>query len=235
MYQDNLYPEEQRFKYPKAGEVNSIVSLLVYDIASGTTRTIPTTMEYIPRLGWTSSDDVLWFMRMDRLQRTKEIATVDLTQRSTDPIPTVVYKETSDTYVEVTDDLHFLGDGSGFVLTSEKNGWNHVYFVPMSGSPRTITTGDWDVVEVKGIEEQPLGPGSVERGTRWQRPAAAIPTWRAQRCRVQHGDALLHQHAQYPERPAYHYAARRQWKGGEDLEGQRPPAPVGGRIRHGAA
>jgi dipeptidyl-peptidase-4 len=154
MYQDNLYPEEQRFKYPKAGEVNSIVSLLVYDIASGTTRTIPTTMEYIPRLGWTSSDDVLWFMRMDRLQRTKEIATVDLTQRSTDPIPTVVYKETSDTYVEVTDDLHFLGDGSGFVLTSEKNGWNHVYFVPMSGSPRTITTGDWDVVEVKGIEEK---------------------------------------------------------------------------------
>jgi len=154
MYEGNLYPAEQRFKYPKAGEENSVVSLHVYDIATATTRTIPHAAEYIPRLGWTASDDVLWFMRMDRLQRSKEIATVDLTQRSVEPIPTVVYKETSDTYVEVTDDLHFLDNGSGFVLSSEQNGWNHIYFVPMSGAPKAITSGNWDVVEVKGIDEK---------------------------------------------------------------------------------
>lgn len=154
MYQGNLYPEEQRFKYPKAGEDNSTVSLHVYEVATGTTRKIPNGMEYIPRLGWTSNDDVLWFMRMDRLQRTKEIATVDLAQRSVEPIPNVVYRETSDTYVEVTDDLHFLANGSGFVLSSEQSGWNHILYVPFGGKPRAITSGDWDVLEVKGIDER---------------------------------------------------------------------------------
>lgn len=154
MYQGNLYPEEQRFKYPKVGELNSVVSLHVYDIASASTRTIPNSMEYIPRLGWTSSDDVLWYMRMDRLQRVKEIATVDLTQRSLEPVPTVVYKETSKTYVEVTDDLHFMADGSGFVLSSEQSGWNHILYIPFSGKSRSITTGNWDVLEVSGIDER---------------------------------------------------------------------------------
>jgi len=154
MYQGNLYPEEQRFKYPKAGEDNSTVSLHVYELATSTTRKIPNGMEYIPRLGWTSNDDVLWFMRMDRLQRTKEIATVDLAQRSVEPIPDVVYRETSDTYVEVTDDLHFLGNGSGFVLSSEQSGWNHILYVPFGGKPRAITSGEWDVLEVKGIDER---------------------------------------------------------------------------------
>lgn len=154
MYQGNLYPEEQRFKYPKAGETNSTVSLHVYDLAGGTTRTIPHGVEYIPRLGWTPNDDVLWFMRMDRLQRTKEICTVNLLERSLEPVPNVVYREVSTTYVEVTDDLHFLTDGSGFVLSSEASGWNHILFVPMGGKPRPITQGEWDVVEVKGIDEK---------------------------------------------------------------------------------
>ena len=154
MYQGNLYPEDQRFKYPKAGEDNSVVSLHVYDIATRTTTRIPHGMEYIPRLGFTADDDVLWFMRMDRLQRTKEICTVDLRQRATPPVPNVVYRETSDTYVEVTDDLHFTADGRGFVLTSERSGWNHVYYVPFGGEPKALTAGEWDVVEVKGIDDR---------------------------------------------------------------------------------
>lgn len=154
MYQGALYPTEQRFKYPKAGEVNSTVSLHVYDLVTGTTRTVPHGTEYIPRLGWTPNDEVLWFMRMDRLQRTKEICTVNLAERSAEPIPNVVYRETAETYVEVTDDLHFLSDGSGFVLSSERSGWNHIYFVANGGEPRAITTGNWDVIEVKGVDER---------------------------------------------------------------------------------
>jgi dipeptidyl-peptidase-4 len=154
MYQGNLYPEDQRFKYPKAGEDNSEVSLHVYDIATGTTTRIPHGMEYIPRLGFTADDDVLWFMRMDRLQRVKEICTVDLRQRAIPPVPNVIYSETSDTYVEVTDDLHFTADGKGFVLSSERSGWNHIYYVPMGGQPRALTSGEWDVLEVKGIDDR---------------------------------------------------------------------------------
>ncbi|MDX9750953.1 MAG: alpha/beta fold hydrolase [Flavobacteriales bacterium] len=154
MYQGQLYPSEYRFKYPKAGEVNSVVSLHVHDLVSGRTVTVPHDAEYIPRLGFTADDNVLWFMRMDRLQRTKEILTANLLAKSAWPIPQVVYKETAPTYVEVTDDLHFTADGKGFVLTTEQGGWNHVMYVPFSGSPRALTSGAWDVLEVKGIDER---------------------------------------------------------------------------------
>lgn len=154
IYRDQLYPSEQRFKYPKAGEVNSTVSLHVYDLASGASTVIPHEAEYVARLGFTADDDVLWFMRMDRLQQVKEIATVDLRQRSIPPVPNVVYKETSETYVEVTDDLHFTADGKGFVLTSEQSGWNHVLYVPFGGEPMPLTSGEWDVVEVMGIDDR---------------------------------------------------------------------------------
>lgn len=154
MYQGQLYPRDVRFKYPKAGDDNSRVSLHVYEIGSGITFTIPHDAEYIPRLGFTANDDMPWFMRMDRLQRVKEILTADLSKRMLPPPTTVVYRETSDTYVEVTDDLHFTADGKGFVLSSERDGWNHVYHVPFGGQPRALTSGAWDVAEVKGIDEK---------------------------------------------------------------------------------
>jgi dipeptidyl-peptidase 4 len=156
-YQGQLYPSEYRFKYPKAGETNSRVSLHVFDIPSGQTTSIPIGVAeevYIPRLGWTADKDVLWFMRMNRLQNEKVICTVNLAQRSSDPIPTPVYQEVSKTYVEVTDDLHFLQNGTGFVLSSDKSGWNHIYHVPFGGQPKALTNGNWDVVEIKGIDER---------------------------------------------------------------------------------
>ncbi len=158
-YKDQLYPSEYRFKYPKVGEVNSTVSLHVYDITSGTTATLPLGTDeqdiYIPRLGFTPKG-AAWFMRMNRLQNEKVILTVDLPPAGAMAKLTTkeIYRETSKTYVEVTDDLHFLADGSGFVLTSERSGWNHVYFVPNGGQPRALTTGEWDVVSVAGIDEK---------------------------------------------------------------------------------
>jgi len=158
-YKNQLYPTEYRFKYPKVGEVNSTVSLHLYDIASATTSTLPLGTQdpetYIPRLGFTPKG-AAWFMRMNRLQNEKVINMVDM------PPPGAmaklslkeVYRETSKTYVDVTDDLHFLSNGSGFVLTHEQSGWNHVYFVPMSGKPRALTSGNWDVVGVAGIDEK---------------------------------------------------------------------------------
>lgn len=158
-YKDQLYPSEYRFKYPKVGEVNSTVSLHVYDITSGTTATLPLGTDeqdiYIPRLGFTPKG-AAWFMRMNRLQNEKVILTVDLPPAGAMAKLTTkeICRETSKTYVEVTDDLHFLADGSGFVLTSERSGWNHVYFVPNGGQPRALTTGEWDVVSVAGIDEK---------------------------------------------------------------------------------
>ncbi len=156
-YKENLYPTEYRFKYPKAGEDNSVVSLHVYTLATNTTTTVPLGVTgdiYLPRFGWTANDQVLWYMRMNRLQNEKVIATVDLAQRTLNPEPKIVYQETSKTYIEVTDDLYFIKDGSGFVLSSERDGWNHIYSVNIaSGKQLQLTRGGWDVIAVNGIDE----------------------------------------------------------------------------------
>ncbi|MBL7965211.1 MAG: S9 family peptidase [Flavobacteriales bacterium] len=159
-YRGQLYPEDYRFKYPKAGEENSQVSLYVFDLRNGTTTQVPLGDDlaepYIPRLGWTTNDDVLWFMRMNRLQNEKVIYTVNVpllrpAQLGLKAKP--IFRDTSRTYVEVTDDLFFLPDGSGFVLTSERNGWNHVYWCSMDGRvQRPVTAGNYDVIGVKGVD-----------------------------------------------------------------------------------
>jgi len=169
MYKDGLYPTDYRYKYPKAGEKNSEVSLHVYDLASGQTTRIPLgedeTDIYIPRFGFTQDANTVWFMRMNRLQNEKLIYTLKLENPRPAQLglkPTLVYQETSATYIEVTDDLYFAEDGTGFVLTNETSGWNQLYWCPLTSAQappkigstptRPITMGKYDVLGVKGID-----------------------------------------------------------------------------------
>ena len=159
-YGSELYPSEYRYKYPKAGEANSRISLHVYDLPSSGTTEVPIGQGlddlYVPRFGFTDEETV-WYMQLNRLQNEKLILTVKVpTLRAVQAglKPVEIYRETSSTYVEVTDDLHFLKDGSGFVLTSEKSGWNHIYWCAMDGRvQRPITMGEYDVIGVQGIDE----------------------------------------------------------------------------------
>ncbi|MBL0044938.1 MAG: S9 family peptidase [Flavobacteriales bacterium] len=174
-YEHQLYPHDYTYKYPKAGEKNSDVSLHVYDLMGGIKTDVPlgkdATDFYLPRFGFTNDDNTVWFMQLNRLQNEKLIYTMKI------PVPkpaTVqletkeIYRETSKTYIEVTDDLFFMKDGSGFVLTNETSGWNHIYWCPMNASgkaapkamamstianTRPITSGNYDVLGVKGIDE----------------------------------------------------------------------------------
>ncbi|MBZ0207081.1 MAG: S9 family peptidase [Flavobacteriales bacterium] len=157
MYKDQLYPSTYSFKYPKVGETNSKVSLHVYDLATGNTSSVPLgtseTDLYLPRFGFTGNSTV-WFMRMNRLQNEKLIYTSDVSSPQAAGQPKPIYKETSPTYIEVTNDLHFLKDGS-FILTNEQDGWNHIVWNSADGgTQRILTPGNYDVVAVNGVDEK---------------------------------------------------------------------------------
>ena len=156
VYHDQLYPGQYQFKYPKAGEANSTVSLHVYDLASASTSAVPLgtaeTDIYLPRFGFTGNSTV-WFMRMNRLQNEKLIYTCDASAPATTTLK-LIYKETSPTYIEVTDDLHFLQDGS-FILTNEQDGWNHIVWNSADGKvQKVLTPGNYDVLNVIGVDAQ---------------------------------------------------------------------------------
>jgi dipeptidyl-peptidase-4 len=153
----DLYPEQQRFKYPKAGEANSVVSLFVYDLGLGQSRKVDmgsATDQYIPRIEWTKNNDQLCAMRMNRHQNKLEFLLTDLQAKSLNTIPTkVIYSEQADTYIDVSDALTFLTDGS-FIWLSERDGYNHLYQFDAAGAvKKQLTKGSWDVIDFYGVDE----------------------------------------------------------------------------------
>lgn len=149
-----LYPEDYRYKYPKAGEDNSKVSLWIYDLVSTIgvpiVQTDSKTWEYIPRFQWTPSG-TLAYMLMNRLQNHMQILVNDEIK--------MIYEEQCDTYVEVPDTWQFITVGKGkkaqeqMLITSERDGYRHIYLYDMQGKMvKQVTSGDWEVCDVPGID-----------------------------------------------------------------------------------
>lgn len=151
----NLYPENYDFKYPKAGEANSVVDLYIYHLGGGKKVKADLgseTDQYIPRVKWTKSSDKLAVMRMNRLQNTLDLMLVEAGTGNSE----VILTEKEETYIdEVTDEKWmFLKNGSEFLWQSEKDGQNHVYLYGMDGKLiRQITSGNWSVTDVSAIDE----------------------------------------------------------------------------------
>lgn len=152
-YNGGTYPEPYTFKYPKAGEDNSKLGLFVYSLADKNTRKINYgSYEYIPRMKWTNDDNKLIYLVMNRHQNELTYAMADCSV-SGEIMGKAVYTDKSDTYVEVDNNLIFLKDGNSFLRTSEKDGYKHIYLVNFAGEEKQITKGNWDVIELKGIDE----------------------------------------------------------------------------------
>ena len=149
---EGLYPDWYSFKYPKAGEDNSIVEIYVYDLGSGKTVKMDTGTEtdiYLPRIVWTKDANVLAIQRLNRHQNHLEILAADATTGKS----RVFYDETNDYYIDITDDWHFLEDGKTFLMTSERSGYNHIYLCRLDGKQaKQLTTGSWDVTSVYGFD-----------------------------------------------------------------------------------
>ncbi len=152
LYKGELYPERYIFKYPKAGEENSIVSVNIYHLAANlhiTTDIGAETDIYIPRIKFTNDPGVLCIERLNRLQNKLEYLFTDaMTGQSK-----VMLTDESKTYVDIGDDLTFVGN-KGFIITSEKDDYNHIYFYDLNGKLiNQVTKGNWDVMEFKGYDE----------------------------------------------------------------------------------
>ena len=149
---EGLYPDWYSFKYPKAGEDNSIVEIYVYDLESGKTVKMDTGTEtdiYLPRIAWTKDANVLAIQRLNRHQNHLEILAADASTGKSH----VFYDETNDYYIDITDDWHFLEDGKRFLMTSERSGYNHIYLYNLDGKlVKQLTDGQWDVTSVYGFD-----------------------------------------------------------------------------------
>jgi dipeptidyl-peptidase-4 len=167
MYGNALYPKQHVFKYPKAGEENSKVSLHVYELASNTVNEVPLkSAYYIPRIKWTNSPNKLCAQILNRHQNELKLVIFNTATNSVNEL----YRETDKAYIDITDNLTFLEDNS-FIWTSEKDGFNHIYLFDNSGKlKKQITKGNWEVTDFYGyspkksrVYYQSTEQGSINR------------------------------------------------------------------------
>ncbi len=162
-----LYPTQQVFKYPKAGEKNSTVTLHLYNLNSTKTYKINVgNYEYIPRIKWTNDANILSVITLNRHQNNLNLYFINASDFSSK----VVLNETDKAYIDIHDNITFLKDNS-FIWTSEKDGFNHIYLYSKDGKLiNQITKGPWEVTNFYGINEatktvfyQSVEDGSINR------------------------------------------------------------------------
>ena len=152
-YEGGTYPNPYTFKYPKAGEDNSKLSLHIYDLSNKKNIEVDKgNAEYIPRMRWTNEKNELVYLTMNRHQNELNYNLVNYSASGGAPTKSI-YTDKSETYVEVDNNLIFLKDGKTFLRTSEKDGFKHIYQIGFDGTEKQITKGNWDVIDLKGIDE----------------------------------------------------------------------------------
>jgi len=168
LFGKDLYPTQQVFKYPKAGESNSEVSLHMYDVKSQTSKEVDLgdkydvasessevnteeiTDFYIPRIKWSADPMLLSVQVLNRHQNNLDLIFVNAEDNTSE----LVLNETDKAYVDITDNLTFLEDNS-FIWTSEKDGWNHIYHYDENGKLiDQVTDGEWEVTNYYGYDKK---------------------------------------------------------------------------------
>ena len=155
-----LYPGTYTYKYPVPGVKNSTVTVHSFDIKSSVTRQLNVPLDadgYIPRICFTQQTDAdgnqnqLAVVTLNRHQNRMDLYMTNA--RST--VSRLALREECDTWLaEPTyEDIHFLP--TGFVLQSERTGYNHLYLYDFGGTlQRTLTSGSYEVTAFYGYDEK---------------------------------------------------------------------------------
>ena len=151
-FYNELYPTEYKYKYPKAGEDNSKVTAHIVNVSNGKITPIKLgEYEYIPRLSWSKTANKLILQTLNRHQNNLKYHLVDLSSKKM--TQKMFFEEKSTTYVEIDNNLMIRKDGNSILRTSEIDGFNHIYQLDFNGTSSQITKGNWDVIDLYGIDE----------------------------------------------------------------------------------
>lgn len=165
-YDDSHVPVTRRFEvypdrtdvieqhYPAAGDPNVRVKLGLIAPSGGEPRWIDLGRNpdiYLVRVDWLPDAKSLSYQRMQRSQQRLDLQRVHvatLQQRT-------LITETSKTWINLNEDLHFLKNKPAFVWGSERTGWHHLYLYNLDGKlEHPISAGEWNLDGVLALDEK---------------------------------------------------------------------------------
>ncbi|MGN6729767.1 MAG: DPP IV N-terminal domain-containing protein [Rhodanobacteraceae bacterium] len=165
-YDDTRVPVTRRFEvypdrtdvvsqhYPAAGDPNVRVKLGLIAPGGGDPCWIELGKNpdiYLVRVDWLPDARKISFQRMQRSQQKLDLQLVDvatLAQRT-------LLTETSKTWINLNNDLHFLKNKPAFVWGSERSGWHHLYLYGLDGKlAHPISAGTWNLDGVLALDEK---------------------------------------------------------------------------------
>ena len=153
MYGDNFYPTEYRYKYPKAGERNSIVTIHSYCIQTKDTKELKVPLNdeyYVPYLRFATEPEQLAVMTLNRHQNIFNLYHAN----PKSGVFKLILKDENKAYIDSDWMKAIQFSKSGFLYVSEKDGFAHVYqYSPTGVLQRQVTTGNWDVTRLIGKDE----------------------------------------------------------------------------------
>lgn len=148
-----VYPGNYSYKYPKAGEDNSKVSVWSYDIKSHQTRKLQVPLDedgYTPRIKSTADAQKIIVFTMNRHQDVLNIYAVN--PRST--VAQLLIKESAPKYLRDETLESLLIGKNNILLPSDRDGYMHLYLYSMNGTmQRKIGDGNYDITGVYGMDE----------------------------------------------------------------------------------
>lgn len=138
-------------RYPRAGTPNVLIELHVIDVATGERTQVDLGEEtdiYLARVNWSQDSGTLYAQRQNRAQTVLDILAASPETGATETVLT----EQNDAWINLTNDFRALEDG-GFLWTSERTGFRHIYHVSAEGETRPLTSGEWVVDDIAGLSE----------------------------------------------------------------------------------
>lgn len=148
----DAYPGTYDYKYPVAGQKNSEVKVMTFDIKNRVTRTLDVPLDkdgYIPRIKFTSDPTKLAVITLNRHQSQMDVYMANPLSK----VCKLVLREKNEKYVRETAYTQMKFYDGHFSLLSERSGFQHLYWYNLSGQLEAqITKGNFEVTDFYGYD-----------------------------------------------------------------------------------
>jgi dipeptidyl-peptidase-4 len=151
---DSLYPHLIAVPYPKVGTKNPSAKIGVIPAEGGRTIWMNTEGDpanyYLPRMDFAASNNEIIIQQLNRLQNTNTVLMGDI---QTGDLRTI-FVESDNAWVDIHDDLEWLGDGKYFTWSSERGGWRQIFRISRNGKEvECLTPGNYDVINLLSVDQ----------------------------------------------------------------------------------